>query len=445
MRYLTKHLPRRAPYVLAGLGALTLVVLAVRPAPIPVDLGQVERGDLQVTVDAEGKTRVQDRFVVAAPVTGRLERIDLDEGDTVDQGRIVARIDPLPLDTQVRESQARLRELQAEMIGVETQRPKQAALIQAEARIRAAEAERRATEAEVERVEAALAQASRDRIRAQDLETRGAIARQQREAAELLETSRTRELEASQRQLEGAIAAVAAAREALSILRSEQRDPDYLVEAYRAQIAAVEAELTNLADEASRTEIRAPVTGFVLRVLQESARFVEAGDPLIELGDPSDLELVIDVLSTDAVKVESGDSILVEHWGGETALMAKVRYVEPSAFTEVSALGVEEQRVNIIGDFVDTSVPLRDGYRVEARIIVWQGDDVLKAPVSALLRCGEAQCVFVAENGRAQRREVVIGRRNQSDMVVEQGLEAGEQVIMHPTEQIEQGKRIEAR
>ncbi|MCG8361884.1 MAG: efflux RND transporter periplasmic adaptor subunit [Pseudanabaenales cyanobacterium] len=442
MRYLTKHLPRRLPYFLAGLGALTLVVLAFRPAPIPVDLGEVERGELQVTVDAEGKTRVQDRFVVAAPVAGRLDRIDLDEGDPVEQGKVVARIDPLPLDTQVREAQARLRELQAEIAGVETQRPKPAALIQSEARIRAAEAERQATEAEVEKAEAALQQARRDRIRAQDLETTGAISRQRREEAELLETSRTRELKTIQRQLEGAIAEVAAAREELSILQAEQRDPDYLVDAYRAQIAAVEAELTNLADEASRTEIQAPVTGYVLRVLQESARFVAAGDPLIELGDPSDLELVIDVLSTDAVKVQPGASILVEHWGGETTLMAEVRYVEPAAFTEVSALGVEEQRVNIIGDFVDPSVPLGDGYRIEARIVVWRDDDVLKAPVSALFRCGEGQCVFVAENGRAHQREVVIGRRNEFEVVIKQGLETGEQVILHPTEQIEAGRRI---
>ena len=244
-----------------------------------------------------------------------------------------------------------MQELQAEIVGVETRRPKQAALIQAEARIRAAEAKRRETEAEIEKAEAALEQARRDRIRAQDLEARGAISRQQREEADLLETSRTRELKAVQRQLEGAIAEVAAAQEALSILQSEQRDPDYLVDAYRAQIAAVEAELINLADEASRTEIQAPVAGHVLRVLQESARFVEAGAPLIELGDPSNLELVIDVLSTDAVKVQPDASILIEHWGGESVLMAKVRYVEPAAFTEVSALGVEEQRVNIIGDF----------------------------------------------------------------------------------------------
>ena len=445
MRYLIKNLPRRAPHALVALGAVGLVILAVRPSPVPVDLERVTRGDLQITVDAEGKTRVKDRFIVAAPVAGRLERIDLDEGDAVEQGRIIARVDPLPLDTRVREAQARLRELQAEIIGVETQRPKQAALIQAEARIRSAEAERRATEAEVERAEAALAQAKRDRIRAQDLETRGAIARQQRESAELLETTRTRELEAAQRQVEGAIAEVAAAREALSILRSEQRDPDYLVDAYRAQIAAVEAELENLADEASRTEIKAPMTGFVLRVLQESARFVEAGSPLVELGDPSDLELVIDVLSTDAVKVESGASILVEHWGGETTLRGEVRYIEPSAFTEVSALGVEEQRVNIIGDFVDFPVPLRDGYRVEARILVWQGDNVIKVPVSALSRCGEVQCVFVAKNGRAQRREVLIGRRNQFEALVERGLDVGETVILHPTEQIEAGRRVKPR
>ena len=445
MRYLNKHLPRRLPYFLAGLGVLTLVVLAFRPSPILVDLGRVERGELQVTVDAEGKTRVQDRFVVAAPVDGRLDRIDWDEGDLVEQGMVVARIDPLPLDTRVKEAQSRLQELQAEIVGVETQRPKQAALIQAEARIRAAVAKRRETEAEVEKAEAALEQARRDRIRAQDLEARGAIARQQREADELLETSRARELRAVQRQLEGAIAEVAAATEALAILRAEQRDPDYLVDAYQAQIAAVEAELTNLADEASRTEIRAPVSGRVLRVLQESARFIKAGDLLIELGDPSDLELVIDVLSTDAVKVQPGASILIEHWGGEAALMAKVHYVEPAAFTEISALGVEEQRVNIIGDFVDSSFPLGDGYRVEAQIIVWQDDDVLKAPVSAIFRCGEAQCMFVAENGRVHQREVVIDRHSEFEVVVKQGLEAGEQVILHPTEQIEEGSRIEAR
>ena len=284
MRYLTKHLPRRLPYFLAGLGALTLVVLAFRPSPIPVDLGTVERGELLVTVDAEGKTRVRDRFVVAAPIAGRLARIDLDEGDSVEPGRVVARIDPLPLDTQVKAAQARLQELQAEIAGVETQRPKQAALIQAEARIRAAEAKHLETEAEVEKAEAALEQARRDRIRAQDLEAKGAIARQQREAAELLETSRTRELESAQRQLERAIAEIAAAREALSILQAEQRDPDYLIDAYRAQIAAVEAELTNLADEASRAEIHAPVAGYVLRVLQKSARFVEAGDPFNRVG-----------------------------------------------------------------------------------------------------------------------------------------------------------------
>lgn len=442
MRYLIKHLPRRLSYLLAGLGTLALIVLAFRPSPIPVDLGLIERGELKVTVDAEGKTRVKERFVVAAPVDGRLARVDLDEGDPVEPGRVLARIDPLPLDTQVKAAQARLQELQAEIAGVETQRPKQAALIQAEARIRAAEAERRETEAEIEKAEAALEQATRDRIRAQELETTGAIARQQRESAELLETSRTRELEAAQRQLEGAIAEVAAAREALAILQAEQRDPDYLIDAYRAQIAAVEAELTNLADEASRTEIHSPVAGFVLRVLQQSARFIEAGSPLIELGDPSDLEIVIDVLSTDAVKVQPGAAILIEHWGGESALMAEVRYVEPAAFTEISALGVEEQRVNIIGDFVDPAVPLGDGYRVEARIVVWQGEDVLKMPVSALFRCGEAQCVFVSEHGRAHQRQVVIGRRSEFEAVVQQGLAAGEQVILHPTEQIEQGRRI---
>ena len=163
------------------------------------------------------------------------------------------------------------------------------------------------------------------------------------------------------------------------------------------------------------------------------------------MGDPSNLELVIDVLSTDAVKVQPGAAILIEHWGGESALMAQVSYVEPAAFTEISALGVEEQRVNVIGDFVDPAVPLGDGYRVEARIVVWQADDVLKTPVSALSTCGEAQCVFVVRNGRAHRRQLMLGRSNQFEAVVKQGLKAGEQVILHPTEQIEQGRRIKAR
>ena len=435
----------RIPYLLGGLGLVTLTVLAFRPAPIAVDLGQVERGNLIVTVDAEGKTRVRDRFIVAAPVEGRLDRIDLEEGDRVEVGAIVARIDPLPMDTRVREARAQLRALQAELIGVETLRPKPEAIAQGRSRIAGAEAEQREAAAQVERSRATLEQARRDRQRAEELEAEGAIARQNRERAELEEIERRRELDAARQKLEAAIAEVAAAREALSILQAERRDPDYLLEVYKAQIASIEAELANLVDEANRTEIRAPESGNVLRVLQKSARYVHEGDPLIEIGDPSQLEIVVDVLSADAVKIEPDALMFVERWGGDRSLPARVRYVEPSAFTEVSALGVEEQRVNAIADFVESSIRLGDGYRIEARIVVWEGRDVLKVPLSALFRCQQNWCTFVEEDGKAHRRELEIGARSDFEAVVNSGLEAGETVILHPTEQIEEGTRITAR
>lgn len=441
-----KRLPRGVLYWVAGLGVAGLVVFALRPKPIPVDLGQVERGNLWVTVDAEGKTRVSDRFIIAAPVSGRLARIELEAGDTIQSGTVVAQIDALPLNTQVQEAQARLRELRAQLAGVETQRTKPAALAQAEAQIQAAIATQRQAEARIEEAQANLVQATRDRQRAQELAAAGAQSRKVREDAELAETRRQQELKTAQRQLEAAIANVAAARNALSVLQAEQQDPDYLEDVYRAQIARVEASLTNLTDEAQRTTITTPVAGNVLRVRQKSARYVQAGEPLLEIGNATQLELVIDILSTDAVKVKPGALIQIEHWGGNEPLQAQVRYVEPSAFTEVSALGVEEQRVNVIADFVNPPQSLGDGYRVEARIVIWEGKDVLKVPLSALFRCEErAWCTFVAENGKAQQRQVVISQRSDLSAAIEQGLKAGEQVILHPTEQIEAGQSIRDR
>lgn len=439
-------IPRRLLYWLAGLGGATLLALAFRPTPIPVDLGQVQRGPLQVTVDAEGKTRVRDRFTIAAPVAGRLARIKLDPGDSIEQGTIVARIDPLPLNTKVREAQARLQELRAQLAGVETQRPKSAALAQAQAQIRAAIATQQQAEARLEDAKAALAQATRDRKRAQDLEAAGAQTRKVREDTELAETQRQQELEVAKNQVKGAIASVAAAQKALSVLQAEQQDPDYLQEVYRAQIASTESTLTNLADEARRTVVRAPVGGTVFRVMQESARFIQAGEPLLELGNATQLELVIDVLSADAVKVNPGALIHIDYWGGEQPLKAKVHYVEPSAFTEVSALGVDEQRVNVIANFTNPPRSLGDGYRVEAQIVVWEDPDALKVPLSALFRCGDqAWCTFVAEHGKAQRRQVVIGQRSNLEAVVEQGLQVGDQVILHPSDQIKAGQWIRDR
>lgn len=433
------------PYGLVGLGVIGAIALAFKPAPILVDLGMVERGPLQVTITAEGKTRVKERFIVAAPVSGRLNRIELEVGDRTQAGDIVARIDPLPLNSQVSSAQARLRELQAQMSGVDTQRPKSHELIQAEARLRSAQAAEQAATAEVAQITAQWEQAKRDRDRTTQLEHQGAVSRRDREAAETLENTRARELEAARQQLNQAAQTVAAATEEIPLLQTQQRDPDYLIDAYRAQIAAVEAELTNLADEAYRTTMTAPISGDVLRIPNDSARFVDAGAPLLELGDANSLELVIDVLSSDAVKIQPGSEILIQQWGGPDTLSANVTTVEPAAFTEVSALGVEEQRVNIIAQFTEPNVPLGDGYRVEADIVTWQTADSLQVPTSALFRCEQAWCVFIVQDNRAQHRQIEVGPRNPFAAIVRTGLAPGESVILHPNEKIEAGSQIKPR
>ncbi len=448
-----KYLPRQLPYILGGLAILAALILALRPTPIPVDVTEVKRGDIRVTVDEEGETRIRQRFVVSAPVTGRLARIKLDEGDRVSQGDVVARIDPLPLESDVREAQARLRQWQAEKVGVETQRPKPEALLQAEARIRASLAKQQEVEAQVERAKAALAQAKRDRDRSQQLYQDGVINRQTLERDQLTVTTRARELDAVRRQVDTAIAEVKAAQEALAVLRAEQRDPDYLLDVYDARIASVEAELAKLADDAARTYIKAPIDGYVLRVKEESAKYVEAGTQLLEIGNPQDLEIVVDLLSSDAVKVKSGATMSIEHWGGEETLEAKVRYIEPSAFTKVSALGVEEQRVNVIADLVDLPVPLGDRYRVETKTVIWSGTDVLVIPLSALFRCDPGNnrevsntwCTFVVENKQAQKRQVTVSQRSNFEAAIADGLQEGETVILHPTEQIQSGTKVKIR
>lgn len=429
-------------YLAMGIAIFFLIVMVLRPAPIPVDTGRVERGTLQVTVDAEGKTRIRDRYVISALANGHLDRLALKEGDAVKRGMVVARIDPIPLNASVKESLERLAEWRAQRAGVATQRPKSETLAQAKTHISKAEDEQRQAGAKVAQARAALEQARRDRRRAQQLEAEGAISRQERESAELKETTQTKELEAASLAVKAATHEVEMARAALAVLQKEQLDPDYLLRVYDARIAGVEAELSSLRQEAARTEIRSPVGGRVLRLLLHSAQFVTDGTPLLELGDPSTLELVIDVLSTDAVKIRPGAPILIDQGGDIQPIRAKVRLVEPSAFTKVSALGVEEQRVNVIGDFVDSSRSFGDAYRVEVKIVTWEGKDVLKVPLSALFRCDRSWCVFTVKDGKAHRRSVEIGQRSDFEAEVRRGLTSGEEVIFHPTEQIDEGKRV---
>ena len=354
-------------------------------------------------MDEEGKTRVRERFVVAAPVAGRLDRITLDEGDPVKPGTVLAHLHPAPLDPRSR--------------------------AEARARLEAAEAARREAAATVRKARAGLEQAARNEDRARRLAEAGTLSKQAREDAELERTTRAQELEAA---LFAERAADFQAQAAGATLMEAGEEPE-----------GTQA-LVNVCGESIRgcLEMRCPVSGRVLRVYEESQRVVPAGTPLLEVGDPAAIEIVVDLLSTDAVKVRPGDAVIVEHWGGEGALRARVRRIEPSGFTKISALGVEEQRVNVIADFVDPPGPLGDGYRLEARIVVWEGKATLKIPSSALFRRGDQWNAFVVESGRARRREVEVGHFAAREAEIRSGLSPGETVILHPGDRIDEGVRV---
>lgn len=441
LQRLPKPSPKPIGYLALAIATILLVIWAFRPAPLQVDTGKVERGTLQVTVDAEGKTRVHDRYVITAPADGHLDRISLNEGDWVQPGALVAGIEPLPLMATVKEALGRLAEWKAQRAGVETQRPKPEALAQANTRIQKALADQRQAEARVAEARAALEQAKRDRERSQQLAATGAIPRKDQESAELNEITKAKQLEANILAAKAAASEVEVTKASLAVLRKEQTDPDYLLKVYDARIASTEAELAKLRDEANRTDIRSPVKGRVLRIIQKSAQYVTDGTPLLELGDVANLELVIDVLSSDAEHIKPGDPILIER-GELQPVRAKVRLVEPAAFTKVSALGVEEQRVNVIGDFVDLPSSFGDAYRVEVKIIIWESKDVLKVPLSSLFRCGQSWCVFTVKERKAHRRQVEIGKRSDAAAEVRRGLTVNEWVILHPTEQIKEGSLV---
>jgi HlyD family secretion protein len=382
--------------IIVAAGVVALLTMWLRPKPTRVDVARALRGSMRVTVDGEGKTRVRDRYVVATPVAGRLQRIDLRRGDAVEHGQLIAQIDPLPLAPL----DARQR---AEAIG----------------RVNAAEDAKREIDRVVDRNKASYDQARRDLERCKILARSGDISRQELEQAQTSVTTSLREYEAA---------------------RSKSETAAHEVEVARAALLAVNQSRSFAAGAA---KVLAPARGKVLRVMEESERVVAAGAPLVELSNPSRLEVVIELLSTDAVKVRPGALVLIEDWGGPEALEARVRLVEPSAFTKVSALGIEEQRVNVVADLTEPSTTLGDGYRVEGRIIVWQADNVLQVPVSALFRRGEKWSLFVVEDGEAHLREVEVGQRTPFEAEIKSGLEEGAEVIIHPSNQISEGVRVE--
>ena len=383
----------------AALVALALV-RALMPTPLSVEVATVARAPLRVTVDETGRTRVRDRYVVSAPVAGRLARIDLRPGDSVQEGSVIARLTPVPsplLDARTR----------AEM----------------QARLSAARFAERQAHTVIAQARSNLAQATRDAQRARALAADAALTAVELERSEL----------------------------ALQVRQDELASAGFAAKVADEELRRAQAALGKPAgrDTDDMVIIRAPVGGQVLRLVQQSEAIIPAGAPLVELGDPAAIEVVVDVLTADAVNIAPGARVSIESWGGAEALQGRVRRVEPSAFTRLSALGVEEQRVNVIIDPHGPKQPwqaLGDGFRVEARIVAWEAASTLVAPSGAVIRAGDAWAVYRLDAGDRARLQVVeIGQRNARGVQVQAGLSAGDRVVLYPSDRLRDGLAVEVR
>ncbi len=386
---------------LPGLGVallVTLIAAGLWPQAIPVEVAPVVRGPLVVTVDEEGMTRVKHRHVITAPVAGQLRRIDWKAGAIVVAGQTVLAV----LETSG-----------ADFLDSRLQ-------AQAEARVRAAEAAREAAKAQQDRAEAAAKLFTADFARARLLREQKVLSAQEFDGMQM---------------------------------RAETSAQDQRAAAFAFKVAEFEwqqaqALLSRGLPGGSSAEplvVTSPVGGRILRVMQESSRVVPAGFPLLEVGDPADLEVRIEVLSRDGVAIQPGARVRLEQWGGAEPLAARVRHVEPSAFTKISALGVEEQRVYVIADFsdpIDRRPTLGDSDRVEARIVIWENASALQAPAGALFQRGGAWRTFVIGGGRARSCQVKIGRSNGVHSEIVEGLREGEQVIVYPGDKVADGTRV---
>ncbi|MFZ5493715.1 MAG: efflux RND transporter periplasmic adaptor subunit [Verrucomicrobiota bacterium] len=375
---------RWIPYAL-GAGLLALIAVGLRPQPVPVETASVAAGPLRATVSEEGKTRIKQRYVVAAPVSGQLRRIAFKPGATVEAGvTVVAIIDPLPASPLDERNRA------------------------------LAEARRESARAVLEKSRTAHELARNELRRIQQMFDAGTISPQELESAKMRETAAARD--------------VAAAEGALKQVETELA-------------------VTGLTGASSSTpvEVRANATGRVLHVFQESARAVAQGTPLLEIGDPADLEVVVEMLSRDGAAIAAGAPVSLEQWGGPAPLEGRVRLVEPAAFTKYSALGVEEQRVNVVVDITsprDLWTTLGDNFRVEARVITWESDRVLKVPVSGLFRQGNAWAAYVVRGGRAVLVPVQAGRSSGAEIQITDGLKEGDEIILYPGGRIKPGQRV---
>lgn len=377
-----------AGVALAGIA----LALAFRADPVVVETARIGTGTVRETIEEDGLTRVRERYVVSSPVTGMLHRLSCEAGDTIRTGDVIARIYPLPLDTRA---------------GTEAAR-----------RLESAEAARRAADATVTGAEAVWGEARRslERLQGVTAEIRGAISRQRIDEAETRERAARAELERARGTADAAAHDVESARAAL--LGTDERtsgDP---------------------------TIVRAPADGRVLRLYEECERVITAGSPIVEVGDPAELEIVVDVLSEDAARLSPGVLALVNTGPAADTMIGRVDRIEPSAFTKVSPLGVEEQRVNVIVTLTTPSGVLGDRYRVETTLVVREVSGVVRVPIAALFRVGDGWGVFAVEGGRARSRAVELGAIGRREAEVRSGLAAGERVIVHPPEDVEDGSQL---
>ncbi|MCP2680624.1 HlyD family efflux transporter periplasmic adaptor subunit [Maricaulaceae bacterium NA33B04] len=384
----------------AGIVLVLAIGWSFMPRPVPADFAQVQRGTLVVTVQDEGYTRVREVYTVSAPVGGRLLRVEAEPGDPVAIGETLANI--LPSDPAF---------LDARSQG------------EAEAAQQAAEALLGFANAEVAQAEAQVEYARTEMRRVSTLAERGTV---------------------SQGAVDRARLELRSAEAALSTARANVR-------ARTAERDAAAARLMEPGDDGFArgvVNLTSPIDGRVLRRLQESETVLQPGEPVLELGDPRDLEIVAELLSTDAVRIVEGANATIEAWGGEGVLNARVRRIEPTGFLKISALGVEEQRVNVILDLTDPPeswASLGHGFRVEPRIEVWRGEDEIIAPIAALFRTTEGWACFVTQGGRAELRRVELGRSNGIDAQILSGLDAGETLVLYPSDRISDGAQVRAR
>lgn len=387
-------------FVLGAILAMSLLLL-FWPRSVAVDLAAVTPGSLVVTIDEEGETRVRDTFVLSAPVAGRMSRIDAEVGDAVTASKtIVAEIEPIdPVLLDVR------------------------SLAQARAGVRAAEATEKLALASLSQSKAELEFANAELARAHKLREEKMIS--------------IHELDIAIRNAKTARAAMDTTAAALTVTRHD-------LERMRAQLLSPTDERTDQEQQAFIT-VRAPVNGQILRILRESEGIVAAGEPLVEIGDTADLEIMVDLLSTDAVRVRPAQRVIINDWGGSGELEGTVRRVEPFAMTRVSALGIEEQRVNVIINLISPAeqrLGLGHGYQLEVRIVLSEDDSALTVPLTALFRDGDQWAVYVEHQGRAVQRTVSLGRQTSLKAEITTGIESGERVVLYPSDRVNNNTRI---